>query len=245
MLHDVDPAITRTGSFPSTRWSLIVKAGALASSEDRSALGELCSLYWYPLYTFIRRKGHDHNRTLDLTQSYFARLLEKGVIAKADRTKGRFRSFLRTDCDHFLIDDERRRLVRAKILKAVSIDGDDAENRYRFEPADVMTPDRLFDRAWALTLLDHVLGLLSDEYAAKDRSAIFEQLKIVLTQGREAVCTNAVAARFEMTEGTVNVAIHRLKRRYREILEEQIISTLDDPSELADEVRSLFDAIRC
>jgi RNA polymerase sigma-70 factor (ECF subfamily) len=129
MLHDFDPAITTTGSFPSTRWSLIVKAGALASSEDRSALGELCKLYWYPLYTFIRGKGNDHNRTLDLTQSYFARLLEKGVIARADRAKGRFRSFLRADCDHFLIDDDRRRRVRAKILKA----GADLENRSIFD----------------------------------------------------------------------------------------------------------------
>jgi RNA polymerase sigma-70 factor (ECF subfamily) len=108
-----------------------------------------------------------------------------------------------------------------------------------------MTPNRVFDRAWALTLLDRVLGLLADEYASRGRSEIFEQLKIVLTQGRAAVCTTAIADQFGMTEGTVNVAIHRLKRRYREMLEEEILATLDDPAELADEIRSLFDAIRC
>jgi RNA polymerase sigma-70 factor (ECF subfamily) len=107
-----------------------------------------------------------------------------------------------------------------------------------------MAPDRIFDRAWAMTLLDRVLGLLANEYAARGRSEIFEQLKIVLTQGRGAVRTTAIAAQFEMTEGTVNVAIHRLKRRYREILEEQITSTLDDASELDGEIQSLFDAIR-
>jgi RNA polymerase sigma-70 factor (ECF subfamily) len=243
MLYDFDPSMTATGSFPSTHWSLIVRAGALDCAEDRAALAELCSLYWYPLYAFIRGRGNDHQRALELTQSYFARLFEKGVIAKADQSKGRFRSFLRSDCQHFLIDDHRRQRVRDLVLKPLSIDGDDAETRYRFEPADKMTPDRLFDRAWALTLLDRVLGLLSDEYAEKDRSKVFERLKIVLTQGREAVCTVDVAASLGMTESTVNVAIHRLKRRYREILEEQILSTLDDPSELADEIRSLLSAI--
>jgi RNA polymerase sigma-70 factor (ECF subfamily) len=241
---DIEPVIAVTGSFPSTRWSLILRAGAPASSEHRAALTELCSIYWYPLYAFIRRKGNDPDRALDLSQSYFARLIEKGIVARADRSKGRFRAFLRTDCEHFLIDNQRRQRVRARVLKPISIDGDEAANRYRFEPADRMTPDRIFDRAWALTLLDRVLELLAIEYAAKGRSEIFEQLKTVLTQGRKAIATAVIAAQLKMKEDTLNVAIHRLKRRYREILEQQIVSTLDDPSELADELRSLFDAIR-
>jgi DNA-directed RNA polymerase specialized sigma24 family protein len=244
MPQHLDPSITVTGSFPSTRWSLIVRAGALASSEDRAALTELCSLYWYPLYAFIRSKGNDPDRSLDLTQSFFARLLEKGVIARADRSKGRFRSFLRTDCQHFLVDNLRRERVRARVLKPVSIDRDFAENRYRHEPVDRMTPDRVFDRAWAMTLLDRVLEILADNYAASSRSDIFEKLKIVLTQGRDAVDTSALAVQLGMTEGVVNVAVHRLKNRYRKVLQELIAETLDDPSEIDDEIQSLFDAIR-
>jgi RNA polymerase sigma-70 factor (ECF subfamily) len=244
MPYDFYPGITVTGSFPSTHWSLIVRAGALGSSEDREALAQLCSIYWYPLYVFIRSKGNDHYRALDLTQSYFARLLERGIVAGADRSKGRFRPFLRTDCQHFLIDEKRRQRVRGRVLTPISIDRDEAESRYRFEPADRMTPDRLFDRTWALTLLDRVLELLADEYASRGRSEIFEQLKIVLTQGRDAVDTSGSAVQLGMTEGTVNVAIHRLKRRYREILQELISSTLDDPSEMEDEIRSLFAAMR-
>lgn len=219
MSHDFDPGIAVTGSFPSTRWSLIFRAGALISSEARAALTELCSLYWYPLYAFIRRKGIDPDQALDLTQSYFARLLEKGVIVGADQSKGRFRAFLRTDCQHFLIDYHRRQRVRARVLKPVSIDAGDAENRYRFEPADNMTPDRLFDRTWAMTLLDRVLGLLADEYCSNGRSEIFERLKIILTQGKGAAPAAALAAQLGMTEGAVNVAVHRLKKRYRAILQ--------------------------
>jgi len=244
MSHDFDPAIAVTGSFPSTRWSLVVRAGALATPETRSALAELCSLYWYPLYAFIRRKGNDPDRALDLTQGYFTQLLERDKIAEVDQSKGRFRAFLRTDCQHFLIDQYRRRTVRRDEISRVSIDGNDAEDRYRFEPVDTLTPDRLFDRAWAMSLLDRVLGLLADEYAAKGRSEVYERLKIVLTQGKGAVPAATLAAQLGKSEGAVNVAVHRLRRRYREILQELIAETLDDPSEIDDEIQSLVDAIR-
>ncbi len=244
MSHDFDPCITVTGSFPSTRWSLNFRAGARSSPEAREALTELCSLYWYPLYAFIRRKGNNADRALDLTQGYFARLLEKGIIAGADQSKGRFRAFLRTDCQRYLIDQHRRRTVRKDQISPVSIDGHDAEDRYRFEPADNMTPDRLFDRAWAMTLLDRVLGLLADEYSSKGRSEIFERLKMILAQGKATVPAAVLADQLGMTEGAVNLAVHRLKKRYRAILRELIAPTLDDPSEIDDEIRSLFDAIR-
>jgi RNA polymerase sigma-70 factor (ECF subfamily) len=243
MQHDFDPGIVPTSSFPSTQWSLICRAGALSPRDKRAALTEVCSRYWYPLYAFIRKKGKDHNRALDLTQSYFARLLEKGTIAGAEQSKGRFRTFLRTDCEHFLIDDHRRRRVRDRVLNPIPIDGEEAEKRYRFEPADNMTPDRIFDRTWALTLLDRVLELLAVDYSSRGRSKIFERLKIVLSQGRDAVPTATLALHLGMPEGTVNVGIHRLRQRYREILQQQIISTLDHPSELADEIRFLFTAV--
>jgi DNA-directed RNA polymerase specialized sigma24 family protein len=178
---------SHSAQFPTTQWRLVIAAGNRAAPEARAELAELCDAYWYPIYAFIRRKGHSADEACDLAQDYFTRLFDKPVIAAADRSKGRFRAFLRTDCQHFLLDQDRRARVRARVLKAVSIDADDAESRYRFEPADDMTPDRIFDRTWALTLLDRVLGLLGQEYAAKDRSDEYDRLKFVLTQGKGAV----------------------------------------------------------
>jgi RNA polymerase sigma-70 factor (ECF subfamily) len=239
----LDPHGHPTESFPATRWSLILGAGDRAGSEARDALATLCRAYWYPIYALIRRKGHDPDDAQDLTQDYFARLLETGVIAAADRRKGRFRAYLRTDCQHFLIQYRRRR-ARDGGNVPLSIDTRDAEGRYQIEPADGMTPEGLFDRAWAMTLLDRVLGLLAGEYAAKGRPEIFDRLKIILTQGKGADPAAKLAAQLGTTDGAVHVAVHRLKERYRALLQEQIAATLDDPSEVDDEIRSLFDAIR-
>ena len=170
-------------------------------------------------------------------------MLEKGIIAAAEPGKGRFRAFLRTDCQHFLIDQFRRSKARGGGTPTVSIDAGGAEDRYRFEPADTLTPDRLFDRAWALTLLDRVLDLLAREYASKGRAELFDGLKAVLTQGKGTVPAATLAAELGKTEDAVNMAVHRLRKRYREILEEQIAATLDDPSEMEDEIRSLFEAV--
>ncbi len=235
-----------TGSFPATRWSLVVDAGGSGSTQARAALGALCAAYWYPIYALIRRKGYDPHQAQDLTQSYFARLLEKGVIARADRTRGRFRAFLRTDCQHFLIDQHRRQAAGGPVARPISIDARDAEGRYLVEPADThaMTPDHLFDRAWAVTLLDRVLDLLAAEYAGADKGPLFDTLKVILTGGKGAVPAATLASQLGMTEAAVHMAVRRLRTRYREILLEQIAATLDDPSETDDEVRSLFDAFR-
>jgi DNA-directed RNA polymerase specialized sigma24 family protein len=185
--------------------------------------------------------AHDH--ALDLTREFFAHLLEKGNIAAANPRKGRFRAFLRIDCQHFLIDQFRRMTARGRAAPTVSIDAHAAEDRYRFEPADTLTPDRLFDRDWALTLLEKVLDLLAVEYTAKGHSELFEKLKIVLTQGKGAVSAATLAEQLGKSEEAVHMATHRLRKRYREILEDQIAATLDDPSEMEDEIRSLFEAI--
>jgi len=243
MPHNPDPNTCASGRFPSTHWSLIIRAGSPGSPKARAALAELCSVYWYPIYAFIRRKGNGPDQALDLTQGFFARLLEKRILAAAEPGKGRFRAFLRTDCQHFLIDQFRRRTAWGGGIPTVSIDAHAAEDRYRFEPADTLTPDRLFDRAWALTLLEKVLDLLAHEYAAKGHSELFDHLKIVLTQGKGIVSAATLAAKLGKTEAAVHMAVHRLRQRYREILEEQIAATLDDPSELEDEIRALFEAI--
>jgi RNA polymerase sigma-70 factor (ECF subfamily) len=235
---------SRSATFPTTQWSQVIAAGDRAAPEARAALAALCQAYWYPIYALIRHKRHSADEANDLTQDYFTRLLEKPVIAAADRTKGRFRTFLRTDCQHFLIDRHRRKRVRARVLKTVSIDAADAESRYQFEPIDDMTPDRIFDRTWAMTLLDRVLGLLAQEYAAKGRADVFDRLKVVLTQGRGAVSAAELGALLGMTEGAVHTAVHRLKKRYRAILQAEIAATLDDPTEVDEEIRWLFEAIR-
>jgi RNA polymerase sigma factor (sigma-70 family) len=235
---------SKSAQFPTTHWSRVIAAGDRAAPEARAALAELCEAYWYPIYALIRRRGHAPDEACDLAQDYFARLLEKAVIAAADQSKGRFRAFLRTDCQHFLIDHHRKQRVRARVLKPLSIDAGDAENRYRFEPADESTPDRLFDRAWATTLLDRVLDLLAREYAQKGRSDVFDRLKVVLSQGKGAVPPAALAAQLGTTEGAVHTAVHRLKKRYRAILQQEIAATLDDPSEVDEEIRWLFEAIR-
>jgi RNA polymerase sigma factor (sigma-70 family) len=230
--------------FPTTHWSQVIAAGDRAAPEARAALSELCKAYGYPIYALIRRRGHTPEESRDLAQDYFTRLLEKPVIAAADQSKGRFRAFLKTDCQHFLIDYHRRQRVRARVLRTVSIDADNAEPRYQFEPADVMTPDRLFDRTWAMTLLDRVLGLLAQEYAAKGRADVFDRLKVVLSQGKGAVPAAELAAQLGTTEGAVHTAVHRLKKRYRAILQQEIAATLDDASEVDEEIRWLFEAIR-
>jgi RNA polymerase sigma-70 factor (ECF subfamily) len=228
-------------SFPTTRWSLVLEAGD-ADVDAHEALAELCRTYWYPVYAFIRRTGYDANDAEDLTQSYFARLLEKGVITAADQRKGRFRAFLRTDCHHFLIDQHRRRSGERAVART-SIDTSDGEGRYQYEPVDRDTPDRILDRAWAVTLLGRVLELLGDEYARSGRSLVFDHLKVVLVEGGRSVSAATLAARLGLSENAVNVAVHRLRKRYRAILEEQVAATLDDPAEIADEIRSLFDAL--
>jgi RNA polymerase sigma-70 factor (ECF subfamily) len=236
--------VSHSAQFPSTQWSRVVAAGDRAAPEACASLAELCQTYWYPIYAFIRRKGHSADEASDLTQDYFSRLLEKPVIAAADRSKGRFRAFLRTDCQHFLLNQYRRKRVRARVLKTVSIDAVDAESRYRFEPADDMTPERVFERTRAITLLDRVLGLLAQEYASKGRADAFDRLKVLLTQGKGALPAAERAAQLGMTEGAVHTAVHRLKKRYRATLQQEIAATLDDASAVAEETRWLLEVIR-
>jgi DNA-directed RNA polymerase specialized sigma24 family protein len=233
-------------SFPSTQWSRVVAAADLATPDARSALEELCAAYWYPIYAFIRRKGNDAENALDLTQSYFTRLLEKRVLAAADPRKGSFRAFLRIDCEHFLIDSHRREqaIIRGGRANVISIDAGDAEGRYLFEPADTVTPDRLFDFAWATTLLGRVLDLLAAEYAASGRSKDFAHLKVVLTEGKGAVRGAEMARRLGTTEGAAYSAVHDLRKRYRAILLEQIANTVGDAALIDDEIHDLFEAVR-
>ena len=199
----------------------------------QAALAELCSAYWYPIYACIRRHGYDPDAALDLTQDYFARLLEGDVLTTADRRKGRFRAFLRTDCGFFLAHRREHDAAqkRGGGRAVLSIDARDAEGRYLREPADPgLTPDRLYDRAWAIGLLDAVLDRLAREHAEAGQAERFAVLQVTLG-GDRTISYADLALRLGTTEAAVQAAVRRLRKRYRAILREQIATTLDDPTD--------------
>ena len=236
-----DCAASRT--FPFTRWTLVAAAQGEAPAAD-DALEALCRAYWYPLYAFVRRSGHAPHEAEDLTQAFFARLLAKHDLAAVDREKGRFRSFLLAALQHFLANerDRARAQKRGGGRTPLSLDIADAETRYQLEPADPLTPEKLFDRQWAQALLAHVLAALEGEAAAEGRSAQFEALKPFLAVGSGAISHAEAAARLRVTEGAAKVAVHRLRRRYRDRLRAEIARTVASPEQIDDELRALFAA---
>jgi RNA polymerase sigma-70 factor (ECF subfamily) len=213
--------------------------------EAREALAELFSAYWYPLYAFIRRKGRGPEQALDLTQDYFARLLERQTVAAADPSRGRFRSFLLADCTRFLADCRERdhAAKRGGGLAPLSIDARDAEGRYLREPAHEQTPERLFERDWALALLDDVLARLRDEYERSGRGTAFEALKFALTDSPRTIRYDELSRRLNTSANALQVAVHRLRRRYRELVREVIAATVADAADVDDEIRDLFTAL--
>ncbi len=240
--HDSQPV----PHFPSTHWSLVVQSAEGSSPEARAALESLCGAYWYPLYAFIRRRGHGPDQAADLVQGLFTHLLEHKAFAAADPSRGRLRTFLLAVCRNFLADqdDERRAQKRGGGQSIVSIDRTDAEGRYLAEPADTVTPDRLFDRAWALAMLERVLGQLRREYDTAGKRQLFERLEPLLAGGKGGEPLAGIAAPLAMSEGAVQVAVHRLRRRYRELVREEITATIDDPGGIDDEIRNLFSALQ-
>ena len=230
--------------FEQTRWSIVI---ASRNTDDtthaRDALGKLCTTYWYPLYAFVRREGHDSTDAQDLTQEFFARLLEKNWLAAVDREKGKFRSFLLAAMRHFLANewDRAHRLKRGGGVTTLSLDAHTAEERYAFEPADSMTADRLFERRWALTLLEQVLAQVRHEFAAAGREKLFDELKVALTGGK--VPYAEIAARLNLSEGAVRAAVHRLRLRYRDLLRSEIAETVATEDEIDAEVQHLFAAL--
>ena len=240
-----DPSSAGGGRFTTTHWSLVLAAAGTEDAHGREALAKLCQVYWYPLYAFVRRQGHGPHDARDLTQEFFMRLLEKGYLGDVDRSKGKFRSFLLAALKHFL----SKEWARAKTLKRggghtlVPLDTLSAEDRYRREPEDNATPERLFERRWALTLLDQVLTRLSEEYETTGKRAMFEQLQGCLTGDSDLLPYAELAARLGMTEGAVKVVVHRLRQRYRRVLREEIAQTVARPAEIDDEIRQLFSAL--
>ena len=228
--------------FLATRWSVVLAARDKASPGCAQALETLCRTYWYPLYAYVRRRGHTVENAQDLTQEFFARVLEHHWLARADQAKGRFRTFLLTAMDRFLANEwaKIRTLKRGGGRKDIPIQLDTAETRYGVEPADTRTPEQTFEYRWALTLLNEVVSQLESEYRARDQAALFAQLKPCLVGDRAAQPYADLAAGLGMEEGAVRVAVHRLRQRYRELLRTEIASTVASPGEVDAEMHHLF-----
>ena len=233
------------GRFPTTQWSRVVTAASRDASEAREALSGLCQAYWYPIYAYIRHRRYTPDQARDLTQDFFAYVLERDLFAKADPARGRFRAFLRTVCVRQLAArrDHENAAKRGGGRSFVSIDPLDAERRYTLEPADELTPERIFDRTWALTLLDRVVERLRSEYDDAGRSAKFEELITLLTRDSATGTYSEIAERLGTTEGNVRVAVHRLRRRYGLLLREEIAATVGDAAQVEDEIQTLFAAL--
>ncbi len=235
---------TREGSqvFPPTQWTVVLAAGETQSPESLAALERLCGSYWYPLYAFVRRSGYSPADAEDLTQEFFARLLEHNWVARADREKGRFRSFLLMAIKRFLAKewDKAKALKRGGQIKFVELGLNTAETRYSQEPADPRTPEQVFEVNWALALLAQVLKRLREEYARDGKGGLFAALEPCLIGKREGQPYAALAIQTGMSEGAVKMAVSRLRARYREYLREEIAQTVASPAEVDEEVKHLF-----
>jgi RNA polymerase sigma-70 factor (ECF subfamily) len=228
--------------FTTTRWSLVLAAQAGESTQSRRALGELCEAYWFPLYAFVRRQGYSAEDARDLTQGYFARLLEKEDLKDVDPHLGRFRAFLLASLKHFLSNarDRARAKKRSPEKPLLELDSRTAEERFSIEPADDLTPQDLFERKWAMTVLERTLERLGREWSDGDRARRFEKLRGYLTDEDPGGSYRETAGELGISEDAVKVAVHRLRRRYGELLREEIAQTVTDPREIDDEIRYLL-----
>jgi len=229
-----------------TRWSLVLAAGAnLSAAGAREALATLCETYWYPLYAFLRSRGYSAEDAQDLTQAFFLRMLEKQTIGQADPARGRFRSFLLTALKNFAANERDREIAKKRGGGApiVSLELEGAEGRFQLEPPSDETPERIFDRRWALTLLDRVMLRLKAEGARDGKKSQFEGLKTYLTGDQPQLTYAQTASEWGMSEGAVKVAVHRLRRHFRDLVRDEIAQTVSSPEEIEDELRHLWSAV--
>lgn len=236
---------TRGGRFATTRWSLILAAGQGADARSAEALSHLCELYWYPVYAFIRRHSHGPDDAADLTQEFFTRVLEKNYFHDADPARGHFRGFLCASVRHFLSNQRDRAHAqrRGGHHPPISLDVESAEGRYQLEPRDDLTPETLLDRRWALILLERVLARLRADHASAGKGDLFDHLKGFLTGDNADLRYADVASIVGTTEGAIKVAVHRLRRQYRDVLIQEIAETVSDPAEIEAEIEHLLKAV--
>jgi RNA polymerase sigma-70 factor (ECF subfamily) len=237
-------ALRGVTDFPTTRISLVTAAAGGSDRQSLEALATLCGLYWYPLYAYVRRCGYDADEAQDLTQGFIVRLLEKNSLRHFQHERGRFRSFLLAALKHFLANErdavhaQKRGGGLAPVPLSVALDT--GERRYRLEPRDEMTPERIFEKHWALGLVNRVLDRLREESASSGKGPPFDRLRGCLTGDDNRIGYRELGSELGMSEGAVKVAVHRLRHRFHEALREEIAVTVADQSEVGDEIRYLL-----
>jgi RNA polymerase sigma factor (sigma-70 family) len=221
---------------------VVLTAGRTDTTRARAALEKLCRTYWYPLYVYVRRRGHSPEDAQDLTQDFFTRLLADHSLANADPDRGKFRSFLLGAMNHCLADEsaKKRAQKRGRGSVPIFLDLASAEQRFDLEPAGVITPDKAFDQQWATALLNTVLDRLESEYQREGKSELFTRLKSALIGTREAQPYGILAERLGVHEGAVRTAVHRLRKRYRDLIRDEIVQTVSSPDEVDEEMRYLL-----
>ena len=239
MTQPIQSGGDHAGAFPATHWSLVLAASQLDSTETRAALAQLCQAYWHPVYAFIRRRGHDPEQAKDLTQEIFAQLIENRRLETADRDRGRFRTFLLACVQHFLNNERKkeRRLKRGGQRSFVSLDEAVAEQWYGVEPANSFSPEQIFERRWAMTVLDHVLEELKREFTEAGKAGQFEALEVFLSGARGVPESYAeIAQRLNLSESAARQVAHRMRCRFGELLRKQVAQTVTGPTELEAEL---------
>ncbi len=233
------------GGFPTTHWSVVLSAGDGSLPNAKAALERLCRAYWYPLYVYVRWQGRSVEDAQDLTQEFFARLLQRDYLRLSDPARGRFRTFLLTALKRFLVNDWKkgRAVKRGGGQTVISWNQQETESRFLVEPADQTTPEKAFEKRWALIVLEQVFERLREEFTAGGQTERFERLKVLLWGEKDSPSYAEVAAELGLTEGALKVAVHRLRQRYRELLRAEIANTVERPEEVDDELRHLIAAI--
>ncbi len=231
--------------FLTTQWSVVLAAGGSDTAEARDALAELCEAYWYPLYAFARRGGAKQHDAADLTQGYFATLLEKDYVRDADRGRGRFRTFLIRSFRNYCSKEREKAAAqkRGGGHTLMSLDFDEGERRYQLEPVSDLTPERVFEKRWALTVLARALDRLRVQHEAEDKTQHFAALEPYLAAGTIRPSYEEAAERLGLGESAVKSAIRRLRLRYRDVLREEIAGTVTDPAAVDEEIRHLMEAL--
>jgi len=242
---DPDHEPAGAACFTTTHWSVVLAAGRDDSPQAATALDRLCQTYWYPLYAFARRSGLTEPDAQDATQSFFTHLLEKSLLARADPQRGRFRTFLLTSFKNHLGQARLKAAAqkRGGGVEIFSLDDTAAEERYRREPVDPQSPDRLYERRWAIALIEKVLGQLESDYAAAGKATLFAAIKPYLTGDRGTSTGRELGQQLGVREGTARVALHRLRERYAELFRAEVAQTVATPEELEEELRHIRDIL--
>jgi RNA polymerase sigma factor (sigma-70 family) len=240
--NNLTPNTARGAQFAATSWTNVIAAQQSGSPEAAAALEKLCGTYWYPLYGYLRRKGHDAHKAQDLTQEFFYRLVKENYLGAVDRRRGKFRSFLLAALNHFVSNqrDYEQALKRGGRATTISVDDTTFETRFQQEPALQLSPEKIFERNWFHSLLEQALARLREEQAASGRAQVFDELKSFIVEDTDAGDYKEAASRLQMTPNAVAVTVHRWRDRYKKLVHEEIVRTVADESEVEEELRRFF-----